>query len=132
MDTFDLDFLAGLIATYLSIVAVIALFFIVVNWKIFDKAGQPGWAVLIPFYNLYVYTQIIKRPGWWMLLYVFAGFIPIIGAIAILVVSIVDTIRLANVFGRSSGFGVGLILLGIIFYPILAFGDSYYDKSRIA
>lgn len=131
MEPFDPDFLFGLIATYLGIVAVFALFAIVVGWKIFDKAGQPGWAVLIPFYNLYVYTQIIKRPGWWMLLY-FASIIPVVGAIAVIVVSIVDTIRLANVFGRSSGFGVGLILLGFIFYPILAFGDSSYDKSRIA
>ena len=62
----------------------------------------------------------------------FASIIPVVGAIAVIVVSIVDTIRLANVFGRSSGFGVGLILLGFIFYPILAFGDSSYDKSRIA
>ena len=131
MDTLDPDFLVELIAAYLGIVAVISLFFIAVFWKIFDKAGQPGWAALIPFYNLYVYTKIVKRPGWWMLLY-FASIIPFVGSIAVLVVSILDTIRLANVFGKSSGFGVGLILLGLVCYPILAFGDSTYDESRIA
>jgi len=131
MDTLDPNLLVGMISAYLGLVAVIVLFSVVVGWKVFTKAGQPGWAVLIPIYNLYVYTQIVKRPGWWMLLY-FASLIPVVGSLAVLVVSIMDTIRLAKVFGKGTGFGVGMILLGVIFYPILAFGDSNYDESRLA
>ena len=131
MDTLDPDLLVGMISAYLGLVAVIALFAIIVGWKVFTKAGQPGWAVLVPIYNLYVYTQIVKRPGWWILLY-FASVIPVVGSLAVLVVSIMDTIRLAKVFGKGAGFGVGLILLGVIFYPILAFGDSNYDESQLA
>ena len=131
MDTLDPNLLVGMISAYLGLVAVIVLFSVVVGWKVFTKAGQPGWAVLIPIYNLYVYTQIVKRPGWWILLY-FASVIPVVGSLAVLVVSIMDTIRLAKVFGKGTGFGVGMILLGVIFYPILAFGDSNYDESRLA
>ena len=131
MDTLDPDLLVAMISGYLGLVAVIALFAIIVGWKIFTKAGQPGWAVLVPIYNLYVYTQIVKRPGWWILLY-FASVIPVVGSLAVLVVSIMDTIRLAKVFGKGTGFGVGLLLLGVIFYPILAFGDSNYDESQLA
>lgn len=131
MDTLDPDLLVGMISAYLGLVAVIALFAIIVGWKVFTKAGQPGWAVLVPIYNLYVYTQIVKRPGWWILLY-FASVIPVVGSLAVLVVSIMDTIRLAKVFGKGTGFGVGLLLLGVIFYPILAFGDSNYDESQLA
>ena len=131
MDTLDPDLLVGMISAYLGLVAVIALFAIIVGWKVFTKAGQPGWAVLVPIYNLYVYTQIVKRPGWWILLY-FASVIPVVGSLAVLVVSIMDTIRLAKVFGNGTGFGVGLLLLGVIFYPILAFGDSNYDESQLA
>ena len=131
MDTLDPDLLVGMISAYLGLVAVIALFAIIVGWKIFTKAGQRGWAVLVPIYNLYVYTQIVKRPGWWILLY-FASVIPVVGSLAVLVVSIMDTIRLAKVFGKGTGFGVGLLLLGVIFYPILAFGDSNYDESQLA
>ena len=105
-------------------------FYIVVAWKIYEKAHKPGWACLIPIYNVYVFTQIIKRPGWWMLLYL-AGIIPVAGQIAVLVISIMDTIRLAKVFGRSNEFAVGLFLLAPIFNPILAFGDSSYDETRI-
>jgi len=136
MDNFDtatdilMTLLAGLITTYLVIVIPIVLIAIVAIWRVFTKAGQPGWAVLIPFYNLYVYSQVVKRPGWWMLLY-FASIIPVIGSLAVLFVSIIDNLRLAKLFGKSSGFGVGIILLGVVFLPILAFGDADYDETRV-
>lgn len=136
MDNFDtatdilMTLLAGLITTYLVIVIPIVLIAIVAIWRVFTKAGQPGWAVLIPFYNLYVYSQVVKRPGWWMLLY-FASIIPVIGSLAVLFVSIIDSLRLAKLFGKSSGFGVGIILLGVVFLPILAFGDADYDETRV-
>jgi len=136
MDNFDtatdilMTLLAGLITAYLVIVIPIVLIAIVAIWRIFTKAGQPGWAVLIPFYNLYVYSQVVKRPGWWMLLY-FASIIPVVGSLAVLFVSIIDSLRLAKLFGKSSGFGVGIILLGVVFLPILAFGDADYDETRV-
>jgi len=122
--------LAGLITAYLVIVIPIVLIAIVAIWRVFTKAGQPGWAVLIPFYNIYVYSQVVKRPGWWMLLY-FASIIPVVGSLAVLFVSIIDNLRLAKLFGKSSGFGVGIILLGVVFLPILAFGDADYDETRV-
>lgn len=136
MDNFDtatdilMTLLAGLITAYLVIVIPIVLIAIVAIWRVFTKAGQPGWAVLIPFYNLYVYSQVVKRPGWWMLLY-FASIIPVVGSLAVLFVSIIDNLRLAKLFGKSSGFGVGIILLGVVFLPILAFGDADYDETRV-
>ena len=130
MDNFDTATWMVLITAYLAIVIPIVLIAIVAMWRIFTKAGQPGWAVLIPFYNLYVYSQVVKRPGWWMLLY-FASIIPVVGSLAVLFVSIIDSLRLAKLFGKSSGFGVGIILLGVVFLPILAFGDADYDETRV-
>ncbi len=130
MDNFDTATWMVLITAYLAIVIPIVLIAIVAMWRIFTKAGQPGWAVLIPFYNLYILTQVAKRPGWWMLLY-FASVIPIAGGLCVLFVSIIDSLRLAKLFGKSAGFGVGMILLGIVFLPILAFGDADYDETRV-
>ena len=131
MDNFDTATWMVLITAYLAIVIPIVLIAIVAMWRIFTKAGQPGWAVLIPFYNLYILTQVAKRPGWWMLLY-FASVIPIAGGLCVLFVSIIDSLRLAKLFGKSAGFGVGMILLGIVFLPILAFGDADYDETRVS
>lgn len=87
-------------------------------WKVFTKAGQPGWAVLIPFYNLYVLLKIVGKPGWWMILF----FIPIVGV----VIAIMVSLELAKAFGKSAAFGIGLVFLGMIFYPILGFGSATY------
>lgn len=76
----------------LVLYSALIILLIVSQWKIFSKAGQPGWACLIPFYNIYVLTIIIKRPGWWMLLY-FLAIVPIIGLIAVVVIAIMDTHR---------------------------------------
>ena len=122
--------LGAAFAVFAIVYIGILVLIIASQWKIFSKAGQPGWAVLIPFYNLYVYTQVIKRPGWWMLLY-FSAVIPIIGAIVLLVIAIIDTNRLSKVFGKSAGCTVGLIFLAFIFYPMLAFGSATYDASRL-
>lgn len=124
---YDLNDFMAVIAGYLIFILLIAVYAIIVMWKIFTKAGQPGWAVLVPFYNLYVYTQVVQRPSWWMVLY-FASIVPIVGPLTVLVISILDNLRMAKVFGKSSGFGVGLIFLGIIFQSILAFGDAKYIR----
>jgi len=88
-------------------------------WKIFTKAGQPGWASIIPIYNLYVWCKIVGRPWWWILLML----IPFVNFI-ILIILIID---LAKSFGKGVGFGIGLILLGVIFFPILGFGSAQYQ-----
>jgi len=88
-------------------------------WKVFTKAGQPGWAALIPIYNVYILTKIVGKPAWWL----FLLFIPVVN----IVISIILAIELAKAFGKGAGFGVGLAFLGIIFYPILGFGDATYQ-----
>ena len=87
-------------------------------WKTFVKARKPGWASLVPVYNVWVLLQIADRPGWWIILL----FIPLVN----LVVAVLISISLANRFGKGTGFGLGLAFLGLIFYPILGFGDAKY------
>lgn len=87
-------------------------------WKIFAKAGQPGWAAIVPIYNMYVWTKVVGRPWWWLLLM----FIPIVG----LVIAIILSLDLAKSFGKGVGFGIGLVLLGFIFIPLLGFGSDKY------
>ena len=102
---------------YLALV----VFLLAAMWRVFTKAGQPGWAVLIPFYNIYVMLQIAGKPGWWLLLF----FIPIVN----LVIAIITVAALAARFGKGAGFVVGLILLPIVFYPILGFGSAQYRAA---
>ncbi len=109
------------IGTIIGLVIWLALvaFFIAVGWKIFTKAGKSGWAAVIPIYNLVVLLEIVGRPLWWIVLFL----IPLINVIAGAVVSV----DLAKSFGRGTGFGIGLFLLGFIFGPILAFGSARYE-----
>jgi hypothetical protein len=95
-----------------------AVLFIAAFWKIFTKAGQPGWAAIIPIYNYYVLLKVVGRPGWWLILYL----IPIVN----LIIFIVVALDLAKSFGKSGGFAVGLVLLPFIFFPILGFGSAAY------
>jgi hypothetical protein len=94
------------------------VFLIVTMWKIFTKAGKPGWASIIPIYNIFVMLDIAGKPGWWFLLFL----IPFVN----IVVGILVIASLACNFGKGGGFVVGMILLPIIFYPILAFGSAQY------
>ena len=127
---FDAGILIAFFAAYMLFVTPIIILIIVAGWRMFTKAGQPGWAVLIPFYNLYVYTQVLRRPNWWVVLY-FIGMVPFGGPWAVLFVSIIDALRLAKVFGKPPVFGVGILLLGFIFIPVLAFGDAEYDAFQV-
>jgi hypothetical protein len=97
---------------------LIGLMLIVAMWKIFTKAGQPGWASLIPIFNIYVWCKIVGRPGWWVILML----IPFVNFI----IAIILCIDLAKSFGKGVGFGIGIILLGIVFLPILGFGSAQY------
>jgi hypothetical protein len=97
---------------------VIAVFYIYCMWRIFVKAGKPGWAAIIPIYNYLVQLEILGRPWWWLLLM----FVPLVN----FVIGIIIIFDLAKVFGKSTGFGFGLLFLSFIFIPILAFGDARY------
>lgn len=103
----------GLIIPLLIIVALLAA-----CWKIFSKAGQPGWAAIVPIYNFVVLLKIVNRPIWWIILLL----IPFVGVI----VAIILALDMAKAFGKGAGFGIGLILLPFIFYPILGFGSAQY------
>ncbi|PLX31942.1 MAG: signal peptidase I [Ignavibacteria bacterium] len=98
---------------------LIAVFYIICYWKVFEKAGQPGWAAIVPIYNIIVMLQIVGKPVWWIILM----FIPCVN----IVIALLIYLDMARVFGKSTGFGVGLFLLGFIFLPILAFGDAEYQ-----
>jgi hypothetical protein len=100
------------------VACVLALIIVIALWKVFTKAGQPGWACLIPIYNLYILLKIAGKPGWWIILYL----IPIVGFIIHIIVSI----AVANSFGKSALFGLGIFFLPFIFYLILGFGDAKY------
>jgi hypothetical protein len=97
----------------------IAILAIASMWKVFQKAGQPGWFAIVPIYNAYILLKVSDKPGWWLLLM----FVPGVN----IVCSILASISLAERFGRSTGFGVGLTFLGFIFYPVLAFGSARYS-----
>jgi hypothetical protein len=101
--------------------AAVMLFMLAAMWKVFTKAGQPGWAILIPIYNLYVMCKIAGRPGWWVILLL----IPFVNLIFIIILDI----DIAKSFGKGVGFGIGLLLLPFIFFPILGFGSATYQGA---
>jgi len=98
---------------------------IIGGWKVFVKAGQPGWAIIIPFYNLYILLKIAGRPGWWLILYL----IPLVN----IVISIIVAIDIAKSFGQSAVFGFFLLwLLSGIGYLVLGFGNYSYKGPAAA
>jgi len=116
----------GVVGILVIIYIVVIVFEIAALWKVFVKAGQPGWAAIIPIYNLYILLKVIGRPAWWLLLFIVGVIVPFVGWILLLVIGIIIAIDLAKSFAKSSGFAVGLFLLNFIFIPILGFGDSQY------
>ena len=120
----------SMIAIYSVILLVIAILQIIAMWKIFTKAGEKGWKSIIPIYNLVTLFKISGLSPWLVLVYLL-GFIPFVGAIASIILTIYQANSLAKAFGKGTGFTVGLILLSPIFYMILAFGDATYTKPDI-
>lgn len=111
---------AGIMIVNLIVIAVM----IAAMWKLFTKAGKPGWAAIVPFYNIIVLLEIIGRPVWWIVLFL----IPFVN----IIVGIIASIDLAKSFGKGTGFAVGLILLGPIFLLMLAFGSARYQGPAAA
>ena len=89
-------------------------------WKIFVKAGKPGWAAIVPLLNTLELLDIAGKPWWYLLLMM----IPIVNIVMLFLISI----NVAQAFGKSSGFGIGLAILPFILYPMLAFGKDQYQR----
>jgi hypothetical protein len=101
--------------------ALFAVVMIAAMWKVFTKAGKPGWAAIVPIYNIIVLLAIAGKPTWWIILF----FIPIVS----LVMAILTYVALAERFGKGGGFAVGLVFLSPIFFPILGFGSAQYQPA---
>jgi hypothetical protein len=103
---------------FLIICLAIIVLMIAATWKVYEKAKKPGWACIIPIYGTIVLLEIIGKPWWWLLL------------LLVPFVSIVFAIWMNNLlslsFGKKEGFTIGLLLLPLVFYPILGFGDATY------
>lgn len=113
---------AAIGTTYIIIVLVISVISIIANWKIFTKANKPGWASIIPFYNMYTQFEIAGMNGWMFLLLL----VPIVNV----VIAIMLYVNLAKAFGKSTGFAIGLIFLNFIFTLILGFGSAEYVGKK--
>jgi hypothetical protein len=122
------DVPAGFWVAFIAFYAFIILVWVVPSliglWKVFQKAGRPGWAAIVPIYNNWQIIEIVGRPGWWLAML----FIPY----ASIVFMFILMIDLAKSFGKSTGFGVGMILLAPVFMLMLGFGDATYLGPSVA
>jgi hypothetical protein len=110
----------GMVPMLIGLAAIVIL--IAAMWKVYAKAGEPGWAAIIPIYNIVVMLKIAGKPVWWIILML----IPFVNFIIALLVCL----DIAKNFGKGGGFGIGLFLLGFIFFPILAFGDAKFVGTK--
>ena len=117
------DNVAGVIGAIFGVMMLVYLAVIVLMiagmWMVFSKAGKPGWAAIVPIYNLIVLLEIVGKPLWWILLCL----IPFVN----IVIFILVAIELAKVFGKGVGFAMGLVFLPFVFYPVLGFGSAQYQ-----
>lgn len=109
---------AGFSMVIMLIYLVVLIVMLIGIWKLFTKAGQPGWGAIIPFYNMYLLFKITFGNGWYFLF----SFIPIVN----FVFSIILLFKLSKAFGKGIGFGFGLLFLSPIFFCILGFGSARY------
>jgi hypothetical protein len=114
---------AGAIVVMLVELAI-AVVVIAAVWKVFTKAGEPGWAAIIPIYNTLVLLKIAGKPAWWFILFL----IPVVN----FVIGIIVAIAVAQRFGKGTGYGIGLAFLPFIFYPMLGFGDAQFQGGAPA
>ena len=115
---YDNTLSSGALSAILLCTLIVAVVCIIEQWKVFTKAGHPGWAAIIPIYNIYIMTKIAGKPGWWVLM-LLVPFVNIIFAIWLYNM-------ISKSFGKDEGFTVGLVLLSFIFWAILGFGSAKY------
>lgn len=109
----------GIIGGLFGLLTIIAM------WKVFSKAGKPGWAAIIPFYNIYTMLKVAGRPGWWLVLFL----IPLVN----IVISFIVFVDIAKSFGKGAAFGIVLLgFLSVIGYSILGFGSATYRGPAAA
>ena len=104
----------GFVIFYLAIIVVA----VAGMWKTFEKAGKPGWAAIIPIYNIYIMIEIVGKPTIWLLWCL----IPCVNFVFIIWLYNL----ISKSYGKTEGFTVGLVLLGFIFWPILGFSSAQY------
>ncbi len=110
---------AGMMAVVFIPALIMAVLMIVAHWKLFTKAGKPGWAAIVPIYNMIIMMEIIGRPWWWILLFC----IPFVN----FVIAIMVIIDLLKAFGKQgAGWIAFMIFLSPVALLVLAFGDSKY------
>lgn len=119
------------VAAFALVFAAIGIVMLIALWRVFTKAGQPGWAVLVPVYNLVVLLRIAGLPWYWVFTPLVI-IIPILGILAYLAWVVWVHHRISTRFGQGVGFTVGLTLLPPIFWLILAFGSAQYDGEQPA
>ena len=110
-----------LLTSIYSYAVLFSIVYLVSMWRIYKKAGQPGWATIVPFYNIIVLLRIISKPSWWLILLIIPGIN--------IVIYVWMVNLLAKKFERNIGFTFGLIFLGLIFYPLLAFKEYMYKGN---
>lgn len=117
---------------FVAIFSLVAAVIIIIGmWKVFQKAGRPGWASIVPFYSSWVLYEISGKPGWWPFISLL-GVIPIVNIvvyIVALVLSILQSIGLSKRFGKGGGMAALLVILPFIGYPMLGFGDAQYNPN---
>jgi len=119
-DTVPVQQLSPAVGIGLGICYLVVILLIIISlWKIFVKAGKPGWASIVPIYNLIVLIEICCKPLWWFILLL----IPFVNIIVLIILYI----ELAKRFGKGVGFAIGLLILPFIFFPVLAFSDAKYS-----
>ncbi len=102
--------------TLIEILAISLVF--TAYWRLFEKADKPGWAAVVPIYNVIVLLDLVERPRWWAIFF----FIPL----ANIIISVIVHVELAERFGKHPLFGLGMALFPVIFVPILGFGKATY------
>ena len=114
-----------IIAALLFVLIYIGIIVLMITsvWKVFTKANQPGWAAIVPIYNIIIMLEVAKKPTWWVAMY----FIPI----ANFIFMIMTLNGISKNFGKDEGFTVGMVFLGIVFWPILAFGNAQYVDNKV-
>jgi hypothetical protein len=119
-NAYSAESVAGLGIVFWIFYFALIIFFIIVYWKIYVKAGKPGWGCIVLIYDFILKLQIACRPIWW----IFLMLIPVVN----IVIAIIILFDIAKAFGKSSGFAIGMLFIPIIFFPILAFDSSEYTE----
>ncbi len=119
------DAAAAAVAMVILLIELVLLVVVIIGmWKVFEKAGKPGWAAIVPIYNIIVLLEIAGKPIWWIILFL----IPCVN----LIMAILTYMAVAKNFGKSEAYGLGLAFLPFIFFPMLGFSDAKYRPVALS